>query len=48
MARRGEPQAINQALNRPRAKLGFELTAWMAILFVCIAVSSSGFASSRS
>jgi type IV secretory pathway VirB3-like protein len=38
MARRGEPQAINQALNRPRAKLGLDLTAWMAIVFVCIAV----------
>ena len=38
MTRRGEPQAINQALNRPRAKLGLDLTAWMAIVFVCIAV----------
>ena len=43
MARRGEPQAINQALNRPRAKLGLDLTAWMAILFVCIAVFLVGF-----
>ena len=38
MTRRGEPQAINQALNRPRAKLGLDLTAWMAIVFVCTAV----------
>jgi len=43
MNRRGEPQAINQALNRPRAKLGLDLTAWMAILFVCIAVFLAGF-----
>jgi type IV secretory pathway VirB3-like protein len=43
MARRGEPQAINQALNRPRAKLGLDLTAWMAIAFVCIAVFLVGF-----
>ncbi len=43
MARRGEPQSINQALNRPRAKLGLDLTAWMAISFVCIAVFLVGF-----
>jgi type IV secretory pathway VirB3-like protein len=43
MNRRGEPQAINQALNRPRAKLGLDLTAWMAIVFVCIAVFLVGF-----
>ncbi len=43
MTRRGEPQAINQALNRPRAKLGLDLTAWMAIVFVCIAVFLVGF-----
>ena len=43
MNRRGESQAINQALNRPRAKLGLDLTAWMAILFVCIAVFLAGF-----
>jgi type IV secretory pathway VirB3-like protein len=43
MARRGEPQTINQALNRPRAKLGLDLTAWMAIVFVCIAVFLVGF-----
>ena len=43
MTRRGEPQAINQALNRPRAKLGLDLTAWMAIVFVSIAVFLVGF-----
>jgi hypothetical protein len=26
---RGEPLPINQALNRPRAKLGLDLSAWM-------------------
>ena len=36
MTRRGEPLPINQALNRPRAKLGLDLTAWMAIVFVCV------------
>jgi type IV secretory system VirB3-like protein len=43
MSRRGEPQPINQALNRPRAKLGLDLTAWMAIIFVCAAVFLVGF-----
>ena len=43
MTRRGEPQAINQALNRPRAKLGLDLTAWMAIVFVCVTVFLVGF-----
>lgn len=38
MAKRGEPLPINQALNRPRAKLGLDLTTWMAIAFVCVAV----------
>ena len=36
--KRGEPSAINQALNRPRAKLGLDLSAWMAIVFVCVTV----------
>ena len=36
--RRGEPLPINQALNRPRAKLGLDLSAWMAIVFVCVTV----------
>jgi type IV secretory pathway VirB3-like protein len=43
MSRRGEPLPINQALNRPRAKLGLDLTAWMAIAFVCVAVFLVGF-----
>ena len=38
MTRRGEPLPINQALNRPRAKLGLDLTAWMAIIFVTVTV----------
>lgn len=36
--KRGEPLPINQALNRPRAKLGLDLSAWMAIVFVCVTV----------
>ena len=43
MARRGEPFPINQALNRPRAKLGLDLTAWMAIVFVSVTVFLVGF-----
>jgi hypothetical protein len=38
MTKRGEPLPINQALNRPRAKLGLDLSAWMAIVFVCVTV----------
>ncbi len=30
MTRRGEPLPINGALNRPRTKLGLELSAWMS------------------
>ena len=36
--KRGEPLPINQALNRPRAKLGLDLSAWMTILFVTLTV----------
>jgi len=43
MTRRGEPLPINQALNRPRAKLGLDLATWMAILFVCVTVFLVGF-----
>ncbi len=32
MTKRGEPLPIHHALNRPRAKLGLDLTAWMAIV----------------
>ena len=44
MTKRGEPLPINQALNRPRAKLGLDLTAWMAIVFVCVTVFLVAFA----
>ena len=43
MAKRGEPLPINQALNRPRAKFGLDLSAWMAIVFVCVTVFLVGF-----
>lgn len=43
MTRRGEPLLINQALNRPRAKLGLDLTTWMAIVFVTVTVFLAGF-----
>jgi type IV secretory pathway VirB3-like protein len=41
--KRGEPLTINQALNRPRAKLGLDLSAWMAIVFVTATVFLVGF-----
>ncbi len=41
--KRGEPSPINQALNRPRAKLGLDLSAWMAIVFVTVTVFLVGF-----
>jgi len=41
--KRGEPLTINQALNRPRAKLGLDLSAWMAIVFVTVTVFLVGF-----
>ena len=41
--RRGEPLPINQALNRPRAKLGLDLSTWMAIAFVSVTVFLVGF-----
>ena len=43
MTRRGEPLPISQALNRPRAKLGLDLSAWMAIVFVSVTVFLVGF-----
>jgi type IV secretory pathway VirB3-like protein len=43
VTKRGEPLPINQALNRPRAKLGLDLSAWMAIVFVCVTVFLVGF-----
>lgn len=41
--RRGEPLPINQALNRPRSRLGLDLSAWMTILFVCVTAFLAGF-----
>ena len=41
--RRGELLPINQALNRPRAKLGLELSTWMVIVFVTVTVFLVGF-----
>ena len=41
--KRGEPLPINQALNRPRAKLGLDLSTWMAIIFVTVTVFLIGF-----
>src|SRR3984885_11280503 len=41
--KRGEPLPINQALNRPRAKLGLDLSTWMAIVFVTVTVFLVGF-----
>ncbi|WP_035353825.1 VirB3 family type IV secretion system protein [Edaphobacter aggregans] len=43
MTKRGEPLPINQAMNRPRAKLGLDLSAWMAIVFVSVTVFIVGF-----
>jgi len=43
MTKRGEPSPINQAMNRPRAKHGLDLSAWMAITFVTVTVFLVGF-----
>ncbi len=43
MTKRGEPLPINQALNKPRAKLGLDLTTWMGIVFVSVTVFLVGF-----
>jgi len=43
MTRRGEPLPINQAMNRSRAKLGLELSAWLVIVFFSITVFLAGF-----
>jgi len=43
MTRRGEPLPINHALNRPRAKLGLDLSTWMVIVFVTVTVFLAGF-----
>jgi len=41
--KRGEPLTINPALNRARTKLGLELSTWMVIVFVSVAVFLVGF-----
>ena len=43
MTKRGKPIPINQALNKPRAKLGLDLSTWMVIAFVSVAVFLVGF-----
>ena len=43
MTKRGEPLPINQAMNKSRSKLGLELSAWMAIVFVSVMVFLVGF-----
>jgi hypothetical protein len=43
MTKRGKPLPINQAMNKSRAKLGLELSAWMAIVFVSVMVFLVGF-----
>ena len=34
---------LDRQFNRPRAKLGLDLSAWMAIVFVCVTVFLVGF-----
>ena len=43
MTKRGEPLPINQAMNKSWSKLGLELSAWMAIVFVSVMVFLVGF-----
>ena len=45
--KRGEPLPINQALNRPRAKLGLDLSTWMVIVFVTATAFLAGFRRER-
>ena len=40
--KRGEPLTINQALNKPRTKLGLDVPTWMSILFVSATVFLAG------
>jgi type IV secretory pathway VirB3-like protein len=42
-AKRGEPVPINQALNKPREKLGLTLPTWLAIVMVCVLAFLAGF-----
>ena len=43
MTKRGEPLPINQAMNRPKAKLGLDLSARMAIVLLTVTVFLVGF-----
>jgi type IV secretory pathway TrbD component len=38
VTKRGEPQPINQALNKPREKLGLSLPIWTGIVIASILV----------
>jgi len=40
---RGGPIPINQALNKPREKLGINLPTWLAIVMVCVMAFLAGF-----
>jgi type IV secretory pathway VirB3-like protein len=42
-AKRGEPVPINQALNKPREKLGLNLPTWLAIVMVSVLAFLAGF-----
>ncbi len=41
--KRGEPLSINQALNKPREKLGINLPTWLVIVMVCVMAFLAGF-----
>lgn len=41
--KRGEPLPINQALNRPREKLGLTLPVWLGIVMISILAFLAGF-----
>jgi len=41
--KRGEPLPINQALNKPREKLGLSLPTWLVIVMFCIVAFLAGF-----
>jgi type IV secretory pathway VirB3-like protein len=41
--KRGEPVPINQALNKPREKLGLSLPTWLAIVMVSVLAFLAGF-----
>ena len=41
--KRGEPVPINQALNKPREKLGLNLPTWLVIVMVSVLAFLAGF-----